>query len=198
MCQFLETIKIKQARLQNISIHNERFNRCRKDIFGMEYALLLENEIHLSKNTENGIYKCRILYTETISKIEIKPYKPPTIRSLKIVHDNSIQYPYKSENRDEINSLYLLKAKCDDILIVRNGYITDTSYCNIVFSDGKNLITPSTPLLRGCKRELLLREGKIHEKDIKLTDLHLFKKAYLINAMIDLEDNIEIMMNKII
>lgn len=198
MYQFLETIKIKQGRLQNISIHNERFNRCRKEIYGREDALLLENEIHLSKKTENGIYKCRILYKETISKIEMNAYEIPNIKSLKIVHDNYIQYPYKSENRDEINSLYLLKGECDDILIIRNEFIMDTSYCNIVFSDGNSLITPSTPLLKGCKRELLLREGKIHEKDIKLKDLHLFKKAYLINSMIDLEDNVEIIMNKII
>ncbi|MEI6696436.1 MAG: aminotransferase class IV [Bacteroidota bacterium] len=198
MYQFLETIKIKQGRLQNISIHNERFNRCRKEIFGRKDALLLENEIHLSKKTENGIYKCRILYKETISKIEMNAYEIPNIKSLKIVHDNYIQYPYKSENRDEINSLYLLKGECDDILIIRNEFIMDTSYCNIVFSDGNSLITPSTPLLKGCKRELLLREGKIHEKDIKLKDLHLFKKAYLINSMIDLEDNVEIIMNKII
>ncbi len=198
MSQFLETIKIKQGSLQNISIHNERFNRCRKDIFGIEETLLLEKKIHLSKSTENGIFKCRVFYNKLISKIEINPYEIPNIKSLKIVHDNYIQYPYKSENRDTINRLFALKAECDDILIVRNGFITDTSYCNIVFSDGNSLITPATPLLKGCKRELLLRNKTIFEKDILLSNIHLFKKAYLINAMIDLEDKIEIMMNKII
>jgi len=198
MCQLLETIKLENGILQNIGLHNERFNRSRYELFGIDEPLQLENEINLPKNISNDIYKCRIIYGRNIEKIEIIPYRIRTINALKIVHDNSIQYQYKYQNRDVINRLYSLKGECDDVLIVRNGLVTDTSYCNIVFSDGKKLITPSLPLLKGTKREQLLSKAVIIEDEIKLSDIYLFKKAFLINAMIDLENNIGISMDKII
>ncbi len=198
MCQLLETIKLENGILQNIGLHNERFNRSRYELFGIDEPLQLENEINLPKNISNDIYKCRIIYGRNIEKIEIIPYRIRTINALKIVHDNSIQYQYKYQNRDVINRLYSLKGECDDVLIVHNGLVTDTSYCNIVFSDGKKLITPSLPLLKGTKREQLLSKAVIIEDEIKLSDIYLFKKAFLINAMIDLENNIGISMDKII
>jgi len=198
MYRLLETIMINHGILQNISFHNERFNRSRWELFGIEECIHLENEIHLPENIGNIRYKCRIVYGKTIEKIEICPYLIHKINSLKIIKDDFIQYPYKYENRDQINKLYLLKGQCDDILIIRNGMVTDTSYCNIVFSDGNNLITPSSPLLKGTKRAELLLGGILTEADIKQTDIHLFKKVYLINAMIDMEDKMEIFTDKII
>ncbi|MFZ4400730.1 MAG: aminotransferase class IV [Bacteroidales bacterium] len=198
MCRLLETIKVKNGELHNVNLHNERLNRSRLELFDIEDKIKLENEIFISYEMRKGNYKCRIIYEKNIEKIELTPYKIPKINSLKIVHLDSIQYSYKFENREAINQLYLQKEQCDDILIVRNGMITDTSFCNIIFNDGNKLITPSTPLLKGVKREQLLREGKITENEIKLTDIHLFKKAFLINAMIELEDNVEISINKII
>ncbi len=197
MCRLLETIKISQGVLQNISLHNDRFNRSRRELFGVEDLISLENEIQLTGQLNNDIYKCRIIYGKKIEKIEILPYAIRNITSLKIVHDPNIQYLYKYENRETINRLFLQKENCDDILIVRNGLITDTSYCNLIFSDGNKLITPANPLLKGTKRAQLLNDGIISEVDLKLTDLHLFKSIFLINAMIDLDDNLEISMDKI-
>ena len=94
--------------------------------------------------------------------------------------------------RSCINRIFKLKEKCDDVLIIKDGYVTDTSFCNIVFDTGTKFITPSTPLLKGIKREVLLTKGVITEEEIKYTDIKLFKKAHLINAMIDLEDKIEL------
>ena len=179
-------------------MHNERFMRSRKELFGIEEPIQLENEINLPNNISNDIYKCRIIYSEKIEKIEIIPYNFRNIDSLKTICNDSILYPYKFENREDIIRLYHLKEHCDDILIVRNGFVGDTSFCNIVFSDGHKLITPSTPLLKGCKREKLLKDGIIFEDEIRHTDIPLFKKAFLINAMIDIEDKIEISINKII
>jgi 4-amino-4-deoxychorismate lyase len=198
MCRLLESIQLNHGILHNISLHNERFNLSRKAIFGIDETLQLENLIQLPENISNGKYKCRIVYGRQIEQIEFTPYQIRSIASLKIIHEDSIHYPFKFENRENINQLYLMKEQCDDILIVRNGLITDTSYCNIVFFDGKNFITPTTPLLNGTKRKQLLLEGKITEDEIKRKDIHLFKKVFLINAMLDIEDNIEISTHKII
>ena len=79
-----------------------------------------------------------------------------------------------------------------DILIVKKEFITDTSFSNIIFFDGDNWITPSTPLLEGTKRKELLEKNIISEQEIKFSDLKNFKKAILINAMLDFDEIAEI------
>ena len=92
----------------------------------------------------------------------------------------------------------LKKENCDDVFIIKDGMVTDTSYCNIVFDTGNKLITPSTPLLKGVKRQQLLNEKIIEEQEIKQTDIKLFSKAFLINSMFDLDDKMEIAVKNII
>jgi 4-amino-4-deoxychorismate lyase len=79
-------------------------------------------------------------------------------------------------------------VRTDDILIVKNGYITDASFASVVFHDGAKWITPSTPLLAGTTTARLLECHAIIAGEIRKGDLRHFKKAALINAMIDLED----------
>lgn len=48
------------------------------------------------------------------------------------------------------------------MLIVRDGWVTDTSFTNVVFEDaGGGLYTPETCLLEGTRRQSLLDEGRI-------------------------------------
>ena len=95
-------------------------------------------------------------------------------------------------DRDKLIQLQQSKGTCDEILIYQNGRITDTSYSNVVFYDGNQYITPSTYLLNGTKRRYLLERGIIKEQDIGLGDLPRFRYLFLINAMLDLEDNIQV------
>jgi 4-amino-4-deoxychorismate lyase len=199
MFQLLETIKIKNGIAENIEFHNERFNRSRKDLFKINGYEDIESSIKSAmKISAEGTFKCRILYDNKIRNIQIIPYHICKIRSLKIIEDNNIQYDYKYENREAIHHLLTLRKACDDILIIKNGFVTDTSYCNIVFKKADKFYTPNTPLLNGTKRAKLIKQEKISEFEIKLTDIKSFQKAYLINAMIDIEDKIEISIDKII
>ena len=76
-----------------------------------------------------------------------------------------------------------------DILIVKNNLVSDTSFSNIAFFDGNNWFTPSLPLLKGTKRELLIYNGLLNVIDIKVTDIKKnFKSFCLINSMINLSD----------
>ena len=102
-----------------------------------------------------------------------------------MVYDDTLIYDYKLEDRRDIQK-HLCKTDNGEILIVKNGFITDTSYSNVVFSDFTNLFTPATPLLKGTKRAKLLEIGRIREEEIRLIDLQKFKCVYLINALIDL------------
>lgn len=172
------------GRLCNTTFHNVRFRRSAKEVFGWNTESL-EELIRIPKEAQTGLYKCRIIYGSCIERIEFHPYRLRPIQSLKIVAGDDIDYSYKFENREAIERLFRLCGECDDVLIIKNGYITDTSIANIAFYDGIKWITPSSPLLKGTQREKLLSEGRIVEDDIKPLDLGVFKKARLFNAMID-------------
>ena len=87
-----------------------------------------------------------------------------------------------------LNILNLLKKKgdCSDILIVKNGFITDTSFSNIIFLKCGRWYTPNTPLLKGTKRAKLLDLGLINERSIRPEEMGNYEKVGLINAMLEL------------
>lgn len=183
-----EVIKVLNRQLQNIDYHNNRMNQVLTSVFGIKESISLEEEIRIPNNLNNQVHKCRIIYSSIIEKIEFELYQPRSINSLKIVTHNTIDYSVKYFDRKIINDLFEQRGNCDDILIIKNEFVTDISYANIVFWDGSKWLTPSTPLLPGTKRQKLIDEKIITEKEIRAPDLKSFEKARIINAMIDLED----------
>ena len=173
-----------------------RMNNARRDLFNSKDSINL-NEIVLPEEVSNETYKCRVIYSENIISIDFQPYIKKRVQSLRIVHDNRISYSYKFEDRSRITRL-LSSVETDEILIVKNGLITDTSYSNVVFSDGKNYLTPAAPLLKGTKRAKLIDDKIIYEDEIRLGDLHKFKFVYLINAMLDLDETDKISCSRIV
>jgi 4-amino-4-deoxychorismate lyase len=148
--------------------------------------------------TDDGIYKCRVLYKMDVEEIEFAPYKPKKIRSLKLVICEDIDYTYKQVEKGRFNELLLKNIGYDDIIIVKDGLITDTSFSNIAFYDGIKWVTPSTPLLKGTKREYLLRNKIIFEKEIKVNEVYIFEKAILFNAMLDFDESRVFMVKDVI
>ena len=187
-----EVIKVQNRKLRNIEYHNDRLNHSLYKVFGIKKPIYLEQIINIPKELNNQIYKCRVIYSGKIEMIEFEPYSPKIIKSLKIVVCNDIDYNHKYFDRSRINELYEQRGDCDDILIIKNGFVTDTSYANIIFWNGKSWITPTYPLLPGTKRKKLMEEKEIIEKEIKVGDLQSFEKARIINAMIELEESPDI------
>ena len=183
MCQLFETIKINGGEPQNLSLHDERMNRSRRKLFGDNDLLKLSDYITVPDANKDGITRCRVIYAISVNSIEFSPYIPANIRTLKIVDAGTLVYDYKYLDRSRLTAL-IDKRAADDILIIRNGYVTDASFSNIVFTDGERWITPETPLLHGTMRELLLRKGVIKMDRITINDLSLFTHFKLINAML--------------
>jgi 4-amino-4-deoxychorismate lyase len=52
------------------------------------------------------------------------------------------------------------QSKTEEIIIVKNNCITDTSYTNLLFLKDEKWYTPSTYLLNGVMRQHLLKEKK--------------------------------------
>lgn len=196
MFRLLESIRTEKGELQNLTYHQARMNASVKEMLGAENSIRLD-KISVPTHCQRGIYKCRIIYQEKIENIEFLPYQRPDIKSLKIMNDNEIEYAHKFADRSIFRQLLDKNESCDDILIVKNGLITDTSYANIVFFNGKNWLTPSLPLLKGTQREKLLSEEKIIAAEIRPADIPQFEKARLINAMIRFEDKVDVEINRI-
>ncbi|MBI5020360.1 MAG: aminotransferase class IV [Ignavibacteriales bacterium] len=179
-----ETIKVENRILHNLEYHNERLNKSRKNLFGCNDIIDLNEMISIPEDLSDDIIKCRVVYSEEIEQIQFANYVKRQIRTLKLVECDNIVYSYKYVDR-RIFSELMDSVNTDDILIIKNGKVTDTSFSNIVFFDGTKWVTPSHPLLRGTRREKLLRDNIISEANIGVEDLYLFDKATLINSMID-------------
>lgn len=131
-------------------------------------------------------YKARVVYGEQgVETVEYAPYFMRKINTLQAIEDNTISYDYKSTDRSHLNALVRQKGNCDEIIIVKHGLITDTSFTNLAIYDGKHWITPKHPLLPGTKRATLLDKGLIQEADITLENLYSAIKVSLFNAMIE-------------
>ena len=188
MSLLIETIKVNGKQFQNITFHNSRFNKARKELFGCDNLVDISEVVKMPANIDNETYKCTVTYGNEIKDATFQHYTIRRISSFKLVTDNTIDYSYKFLDRSSLSTLFNRKEECDEIIIVKNGFITDTSFSNLVFFDGKNWYTPSLPLLKGTKREKLLSERMIIESEIRTKDLIRFQKVGLINAMLELGD----------
>jgi len=197
MCRLIESIKVFDKKLFNIEYHNKRMNNSRRILFNCNDEIDLSTIIKIPENLDNRLYKCRLIYSKEIESIEFVPYVKKNINTIKIVENNFIDYTHKYENRDELNKM-LLESNADEIIIIKNNFITDASFANIVFSDGIIFVTPSTPLLKGTKREKLLNEGIIREEELRKNDITKFKFFYLINSMLGIDDENKISIEKIL
>lgn len=184
MCRFIETIRIDNGKVCNLSYHERRLNDTRTHFWQGSTLLQLADRIKPDRKT--GIYKARIVYGETgIEEISYSPYNIRHVQSLAVIRTDDIDYTYKSTDREALNRLFAQRGGCDDILIVRQGLLTDTSIANIALHDGTFWYTPAQPLLKGTKRAQLLDEGILLEKELGIEDLSAFSKIRLFNAMID-------------
>ena len=186
MYQFVETICVKDGEPRNLTLHAERLNRTMRAFFP-ESKAIYEHELLTDIPNVQGLQKARVVYDENgITERSFAPYSIRKINSIAIVEGNDISYSWKSTDRSALMRLREKAPDYDEVIIIKNGCVTDTSYTNLCFFDGKEWLTPDTPLLRGTMRQKLLDEGIIREARILKTDLHKFQSVSLINAMMPL------------
>jgi len=176
----LETIRVEDGKVHNLSYHQQRCNQSRQSLFGSKDTLELSSEI---KAPQEGLYRCRIVYGEELDSIEYIPYTPKKIHSLKIV-PSDIEYAHKYANREALDALLIAHPNVDEVIIEQEGYLTDTTIANIAFYDGKHWVTPKKPLLQGTMRAKLIEEGLLKTANISKDDLHKYTHVALINAML--------------
>jgi len=190
--QFLETVKVVNGEFIHPEYNLQRMKQTMNEVFRTSVPDTFFKDITIPEQMKHGVVKCRILYGKSIDEVEFQLYTCRKVASLKLVDGGDIDYSRKYADRSSLLRLLQEKGECDDILITQNGKITDTSYSNVVFSDGTSYFTPKTYLLNGICRQRLIAEGRVTPIDISVDDLSSFKELFLINAMLDLEDKVTV------
>jgi 4-amino-4-deoxychorismate lyase len=197
MSLLFETICINDGIPLHLSWHEERMNRARAEIWNENIPLTLKSLISVPGELKDGIVRCNIGYGPGVDQVNFRRYDKNPVRSLQLVACNFIDYHVKYSDRALLKSLLDQRGNCDEIIIVKNGFITDTSMSNLVFHRRHRWFTPSTPLLAGTCRQRLLARGEISEVQIRPADLHLYSGVKLINAMRNPGDELVIPMCRI-
>ncbi|MEI6436582.1 MAG: aminotransferase class IV family protein [Bacteroidota bacterium] len=185
MCLLFETIRVENGVPLNVVWHELRMNQARAEFWPDCGNIVLANFLVVPGEMSSGIVRCNIVYGKEIKEITFKSYEKRIIRSLKLVSCDNIDYSFKFFDRSHLERLFELRENCDEIIIVKNGYITDTSISNLIFFNGVQWFTPSRPLLNGTCRQRLISAGLVSEREITIDDLTEFIGCKLINAMRD-------------
>lgn len=179
MQEYFETIKCEDFEIFNLSYHEKR----------------VAKTIGLNLNLQEYIYppshdflRCKLIYDDSgVLDVQFFPYVKRKIRSFKIIFDDEIEYSKKYLNREKLDELLKKREDCDEIIIIKNGIVTDTTIANIaVFYENQWFISKES-LLEGTTKQRLIEEQKLILKDISLQMLQNASKIALLNAMIDFD-----------
>jgi len=181
MSQFIESIRIHNGVAENLAFHQKRVNKTLGQKTGE--GLNLNELIQELQIPENGLFKWRLEYSKDIIKQnQLIPYAERTVKRIQLVEAPDLKYALKYSDRNSFRRL-LIQSNADDIIITQNGYLTDASYSNLFFWDGQQWATPSTPLLNGTQREIILNKKLALEKQIHRNDLGNYTHFKRVNAM---------------
>lgn len=184
MYQLIETLRILDGKYNNLNYHAKRMNLAWSELFKIQGPFTLQEILQHYPVPTNGLYKCRVTYDRQVRAVEFVPYQYREVNSLKLIHDDTIVYPHKFEDRVALEGHFAHRGNCDDILIIKNGFVTDTTSANVVFKKGNEWVTPVTCLLPGTMRQSLIDEKIIREENIRSNEIQKFKTFRLINSMV--------------
>lgn len=189
-----ETLALIDGQVQNLVYHQQRYQNSLSEFYpkqdlkifnlGQIVAFTLSDFIPQgSIETLPTLLRCRIDYNANTYQIRFFPYNKKTYQTFEPVMCDKIDYHLKFANRQMFAELLTQKGSADEIMIIKNGLVTDCSIGNLVFKKNGEWFTPNTPLLQGTQRAKLLAEQKISEREIRLQDIDKYEQICLINAL---------------
>lgn len=179
----IETICIKNGRVRNIKFHNQRCNASRKALFESSDNIDLRKFIAIDQ-APSGVVKCRITYNDKVETVEYESYTIRPINSLEYIEIGDFEYSFKYADRKKIKTFFNQRGDKDDILMTKNGFLTDTSYGNVALRKNGQWYTPEEPLLKGTRRAMLLEKGKLIPMKIHVNQIDEFDAISIFNSMI--------------
>jgi 4-amino-4-deoxychorismate lyase len=189
MFPLFETIAVEHSEPLLLQYHQQRMDDSFLRLFYQENPFQLSQLFRSQNISSKGLLKWKVEYDSQNIISSVVGYSPRMIQRVKFVEINpDFDYSMKFSNRDYFDMLKNENPGYDELILLKNGQLTDSTFSNIVLeaiSDGK-LYTPSAPLLKGTQRQYLLDTGSITPIPISIRQLTRFNKIYLINAMLPL------------
>ncbi|MCS6975219.1 MAG: aminotransferase class IV [Cyclobacteriaceae bacterium] len=188
MYRLIESIRLENGKFFRLHHHQQRMDETITALTGKDNPIQLSKELSSHSFPKTGLFKCRLVYgPEEVLKTDFIPYVHQQPVWMQVVCNDSVSYNFKFEDRSWLEPMKPSRLHAD-IIIIRKGKVTDASYSNLVFFDGKRWLTPAEPLLSGTMRKALLEAGEIFEEEIREEDLRRFKKVKRINAMLQFDE----------
>ena len=188
MSRFIETILAENGIVSPLEYHQERVDRTLRD---WDATLRLDLREALESVAVPPFEKSKIRVEYGVGGLEciqVSEYRMKNIQSIGLAAIGEREYRYKYADREWIYSL-VGDSGCDEVVMVKDGFVTDASIANLAFYDGRQWITPDTPLLSGTRRRYLLDAGVLHEAPVRIEDIRRFTKIRLVNAMIPWDES---------
>lgn len=182
MLPFLETIALSEGQYLNLSYHEKRFRSTLRHFYDL-YPTQTLSEILPDPPKKEAFFRCRLTYDLNQYQIEFIRYEFKEIKSLQCLIDDTIEYTYKRTDRTHLDTILAKKGSCDEVLIIKDGFITDLSVANILFKEGHRIVTPIKPLLLGTALCRMIDEGIVYPTEIKIDDLKRYSGWQPINAL---------------
>lgn len=190
MSYYLETFLVAYRRLVRESEHRLRLARtlrCAPDSPAVSRLLALAaHEAHQAPDVPH--LRGRLVYNlHGEADFSLLPYAPRRIETLRLVHDDHIDYTLKRTDRSALDACFARRRGADDVIIVRRGLLTDTTVANLALFDPHTArwYTPAVPLLAGTHRSALLSAGILTpHPDLTPKSLVRFTRLRLFNALL--------------
>lgn len=195
----LESISLYNGFCPLLPWHQERMDRTCQLLKNSQSPFQLKDALSDYELPTTGWYKIRVLYHPVgIYEVVCAPYQLKPILRLQYMPADDLEYSLKWALRTDIEQrVAQKKPNIDDVIFLKNGLLTDTSYCNLACFDGQNWYTPATPLLAGTRRASLLHTGTLQEADLRPADVQHMQKIRLFNALIGWEQEMDIEISRI-
>lgn len=197
--ELIETIRVQDGSISLLPLHLERMQTSLETLGLVDCPMMrLITSSRLSQELVNYVQshstifpsptlKLRITYTHRgVQTCTLTAYNIRPVERLRLWHVSE-NFCYSLKRSDRANLDQAVQQAGGEVILVRGGEITDTSYSNIVVRLGGELLTPERPLLRGVMREHLLRSGQIRTARLTPEDLKQATEIHLINAMMPLD-----------
>lgn len=182
MFRFIESIRIENYKVHLADLHQARIDKTLA-YYRAKSVLQVKKLAQKIDIPSSSIYKWRIVYDLDGHYItELQEYYLPFIKTFRLVEAGEMDYQFKFEDREAFNRLKS-NRKNEEIIILKRGEVTDTSFSNLIFRRGDQWYTPSGYLLNGVMRKYLLNTGITSEMDINTGNIMEFESLQLINAM---------------
>jgi para-aminobenzoate synthetase/4-amino-4-deoxychorismate lyase len=164
------------------------------EYFGFRFdraAVSSSLERAVEEHREDGARVRLLLDRDGTPRVETSPPVPPSLGPVRIALDDEPVDPddvwlfHKTTRRAAYDRRRARRPDVDDVVLVnRSGEVTETTIANLAVHLGGRWVTPprGSGLLAGTYREVLLREGRLTERPVRIEELLRAPEVALVSS----------------